>query len=473
MPIPTIGTLTAAAVLAGAAALTAPAALPVAPTAYSVCDVQTSTTGGSSQLSDDQAAQLVDGLRVVLTGATLDAARDPQAAAVARGLRSAGLTPARSSTGWRQAAYDLADDLMRQASSGDSAAGDVGATLARDGFSPTPADLLDDDQAAKDHSDGPNGGARPSSPDSPNGAQASGDTSTSPAAGTSTGEDDAGRGERRGGALATAIQQQDAHDGGVTVCGQNASEGTTSPATDWRSATSALIDQLRTADDPDASRLADQLDRGDADNHVNRTTTTRGNVGAEASQQQSGDQQSGDQQSGDQQSGDQQQSGDSATRGEDDAGGDWQQQARDLLTKLRAATDDPDAQALAAKLATLDAPGASGADQQPSDQQPSDQQGGDQQGGSAAEPAKNAGTGGPWAQLAQCESGGNWATNTGNGYYGGLQFDAATWKAYGGDAYAPSADKATEAQQIAVAEKVHADRGDYGAWPACSKKLGL
>jgi hypothetical protein len=56
---------------------------------------------------------------------------------------------------------------------------------------------------------------------------------------------------------------------------------------------------------------------------------------------------------------------------------------------------------------------------------------------------------------------------------GGLQFDAATWKAYGGDQYAPSADQASREQQIAVAEKVKADRGGYSAWPACSRKLGL
>ena len=78
-----------------------------------------------------------------------------------------------------------------------------------------------------------------------------------------------------------------------------------------------------------------------------------------------------------------------------------------------------------------------------------------------------------WDRLAQCESGGNWAINTGNGFYGGLQFTLSTWKAYGGDQYAPSADKATREQQIAVAEKVKADRGGYSAWPACSRKLGL
>ncbi|GAA4554858.1 hypothetical protein GCM10023175_53880 [Pseudonocardia xishanensis] len=78
-----------------------------------------------------------------------------------------------------------------------------------------------------------------------------------------------------------------------------------------------------------------------------------------------------------------------------------------------------------------------------------------------------------WEQLAECESSGNWAINSGNGYSGGLQFDSSTWKAYGGDAYAPSAAEASREQQIAVAEKLRDDRGGYGAWPACSRKLGL
>ncbi|MGW7521558.1 LysM peptidoglycan-binding domain-containing protein [Streptomyces sp. NPDC054796] len=78
---------------------------------------------------------------------------------------------------------------------------------------------------------------------------------------------------------------------------------------------------------------------------------------------------------------------------------------------------------------------------------------------------------GVWDRLAQCESGGNWSTNTGNGYYGGLQFSASTWRAYGGGAYAPTADKAGKAQQIAVATKVQAAQG-WGAWPTCSAKAG-
>ncbi|MFF4383622.1 transglycosylase family protein [Kitasatospora sp. NPDC001547] len=77
-----------------------------------------------------------------------------------------------------------------------------------------------------------------------------------------------------------------------------------------------------------------------------------------------------------------------------------------------------------------------------------------------------------WDAVAQCESGGNWAINTGNGFYGGLQFTSSTWAAFGGTAYASQANLATKAQQIAVAEKVLASQGP-GAWPVCSVKAGL
>ncbi|MFC7341242.1 transglycosylase family protein [Saccharopolyspora griseoalba] len=75
-----------------------------------------------------------------------------------------------------------------------------------------------------------------------------------------------------------------------------------------------------------------------------------------------------------------------------------------------------------------------------------------------------------WDMLAQCESSGDWSTNTGNGFYGGLQFTPSTWSAYGGTQYASSAHLATREQQIAVAEKVLASQGE-NAWPACSSKL--
>lgn len=77
-----------------------------------------------------------------------------------------------------------------------------------------------------------------------------------------------------------------------------------------------------------------------------------------------------------------------------------------------------------------------------------------------------------WDSLAQCESGGNWAINTGNGFHGGLQFTPSTWAGYGGTAYAPSAHMATREQQIAVAERVQASQG-WGAWPACTASLGI
>ncbi len=75
-----------------------------------------------------------------------------------------------------------------------------------------------------------------------------------------------------------------------------------------------------------------------------------------------------------------------------------------------------------------------------------------------------------WDSLAQCESGGNWAINTGNGYYGGLQFNVGTWQSYGGSGLPSNASRET---QIAIATKVRDASGGYGAWPACASKLGL
>jgi len=74
-----------------------------------------------------------------------------------------------------------------------------------------------------------------------------------------------------------------------------------------------------------------------------------------------------------------------------------------------------------------------------------------------------------WDAIAQCESGGNWQSNSGNGYYGGLQFDKQTWNAYGGSQYAGLPSQATREQQIAIATKVRDARGGYGAWPVCGK----
>ncbi len=78
-----------------------------------------------------------------------------------------------------------------------------------------------------------------------------------------------------------------------------------------------------------------------------------------------------------------------------------------------------------------------------------------------------AGGGTAWDRIAQCESGGNWAANTGNGYYGGLQFDRQTWQAYGGTG---TANQHSRERQIAIAEKVRAARGGYGAWPVCGSR---
>jgi uncharacterized protein YabE (DUF348 family) len=79
--------------------------------------------------------------------------------------------------------------------------------------------------------------------------------------------------------------------------------------------------------------------------------------------------------------------------------------------------------------------------------------------------------GAQWDTLSRCEAGGNWAVNTGNGFYGGVQFDQNTWERQGGLRYAPRADLATREEQIAIAEVTRARQG-WGAWPVCSGRVG-
>ncbi|MFI8304042.1 transglycosylase family protein [Streptomyces sp. NPDC085927] len=86
--------------------------------------------------------------------------------------------------------------------------------------------------------------------------------------------------------------------------------------------------------------------------------------------------------------------------------------------------------------------------------------------------AASAADGSTWDRVAECESGGSWSQNSGNGYYGGLQLTQTDWEKYGGLDYAASADQASRGQQIAVAEKILADQG-VGAWRACGLLGGL
>jgi resuscitation-promoting factor RpfB len=88
--------------------------------------------------------------------------------------------------------------------------------------------------------------------------------------------------------------------------------------------------------------------------------------------------------------------------------------------------------------------------------------------GTEVPPVSNGGT---WDALARCEAGGNWTINTGNGFYGGVQFDQSTWERHGGLRYAARADLATREEQIAIADVTRARQG-WGAWPVCSGRLG-
>ncbi len=222
-----------------------------------------------------------------------------------------------------------------------------------------------------------------------------------------------------------------------------------------------------------------------------------------------GDSGEGDSGEGDSGEGD---SGDPSASADDDAtdadtgepARSWEDTAQELADLL-AGVDDPVAEQLARALteAGIEPAGSpsdensdSSADQEPgAEESGAEESGRDEPDGPAedetgedtagdddpsdttdpAEPSspQDAPASGDWDALAECESGGDWAINTGNGYYGGLQFDRATWVGYGGDEYAATADGATREQQIEVAERVRADRGGYGSWPACSDQLGL
>ena len=85
--------------------------------------------------------------------------------------------------------------------------------------------------------------------------------------------------------------------------------------------------------------------------------------------------------------------------------------------------------------------------------------------------AAHAATDEQWDHIANCESSGNWHANTGNGYYGGLQFTSSTWLSYGGGKFASRADLATRQEQITVANRVQHSQG-WGAWPVCSRYRG-
>ena len=77
-----------------------------------------------------------------------------------------------------------------------------------------------------------------------------------------------------------------------------------------------------------------------------------------------------------------------------------------------------------------------------------------------------------WNRLAQCESGGRWHINTGNGYYGGLQISPSTWRGYGGKKFASLPHRASKGEQIKIAERIKRGQG-WGAWPTCSSRIGV
>ncbi len=90
----------------------------------------------------------------------------------------------------------------------------------------------------------------------------------------------------------------------------------------------------------------------------------------------------------------------------------------------------------------------------------------------AAAAPSNAASVGPWDRIAQCESGGRWHINTGNGYFGGLQISRGTWAGYGGRRYAALPSGASKAAQIRIGERIRHGQG-WAAWPVCSVRAGV
>jgi septal ring factor EnvC (AmiA/AmiB activator) len=148
------------------------------------------------------------------------------------------------------------------------------------------------------------------------------------------------------------------------------------------------------------------------------------------------------------------------------------EQARTTLVALQAertAAEQYARQQAAARSAAAMSSRATSSGSQPTARRPSPPSASSGGGSSSAAPVPGT-SAHDWNAVAECESGGNWSINTGNGYYGGLQFSQSTWEAYGGAAHAARADLATPSQQIAVAEEVLAGQG-AGAWPTCGKNL--
>ncbi|WP_250550072.1 transglycosylase family protein [Pseudonocardia sp. H11422] len=482
-----------------------------------------SSGGGTTQQPTEEqlqrAAELIQQARELLTEVA-GIGGDTRAAALDRQLRAHGITPALSS-GWAQSAHDTSDVLLR---SSDPGAERVAVALARAGYGPTPADLRgtgDQRPAGEGVEATPptQGQVRLAPAPAAGGVIAPAYTAEPVASQTRTAEQVQ---RPRVSAMAALLRSEtptpartiapaadteesgetspdvdeesssvpgesssSTDDGGEQVCGEsNSSVGDGSA---WQDRVRDLTDELAAAaqSDPTAQKLIDELkaegvaaDQGKAnsseasprgegadENNVSRDRQVENNrTGVSSGSSSSGE--------SEEPSDDNAASSDTGTSNTGTSG--WEDQASSLVDKLSAAgADDPAAQALAEQLHSLGITGSRvGGDASDQGNDDRDTNSADQ---ADAEPASTpvSGDAAAWEKLSECESGGDWEINTGNGYQGGLQFDRATWLAYDGDQYAPTADQATKEQQIEIARKVRDDRGGYSAWPACSKKLNL
>ncbi|MFR9806470.1 transglycosylase family protein [Pseudonocardia sp. RS010] len=454
-----------------------------------------------------RAAEILDQARALLGELPLTGG-DGTATALQARLQARGITPALG-TGVAQAARDASDALLAVPGTRPAS---IATALARAGYGPTPADVVPRVVTPV---------AVPGQPTPPT-VSAVYTPDVAPGAGPVS-------------ALANLVDQQPAIQRQMLTAAD--SHGSQADCLAWLSKVQKLVEQaLADPNDPATARVLQELQNSDGADLLRQgngqqsggttstpssgsgdgTSSPRGEgAGTSGGPDTAGGGGSGSTGSGStsQGTGDNAGNGSTGDRSTDGAEGDWQSATQDLLSKLDAAApDDPTAGEWANDIRGVigqegqsaneasgsgqgsssessssgdsssgDASWGNGQGSDDNDQGEQDSSRGDQ--GSSDKPEQPAATppaaaaaptaSNSWEPLANCESSGKWDTNTGNGYYGGLQFDNATWSAYGGTKFAPSADKATKEQQIEIAEKVRQDRGGFGAWPACSSKLGL
>ncbi|OLL74320.1 hypothetical protein Ae168Ps1_2709c [Pseudonocardia sp. Ae168_Ps1] len=427
----------------------------------------------NQQCTSEQIAaahQVREEARTLLTSLRTSDADHPAASGLASDISAIGITPA-VETGWKQTAVDTSDKLR---TSTGPAERKVAIILAKHGLGPTPADLTREDSGpldkigeAGEEAAGTLGSAvsaassaaqgKPSAPPPPPPKPQADDESELPPLSIACG----------------AVDKQQEPDAESSTPQTQLSSPTSSP-TDPAPAVEPAADPPSddgSSGDSGSSSSGDLEDARAALDLINQMVgILRGSGDASAADLASTIEQEV------QASPVARRSGESGGASSGESGGSLDQRIKQLSESAHEAADvDPAARAIAEKLDSSSLL-TSSSDSSGSPGDPITRSGSEPETSSGSEPEANAApaatTGSDpavWDQLAECESSGNWAANTGNGYSGGLQFSDPTWSAFGGEG---DAHQASKEEQIAVAERVQQEQG-WGAWPACSSELGL